>query len=413
MPESIIYHIDVNSAFLSWEACRRKNEHQDGPDLRDIPSAVGGNQEMRHGIVLAKSLAAKKYKIQTGEPLVKALQKCPHLTIVAPDYALYVECSRRLMELLREYSPTVEQYSIDEAFMDMTGFQSLYGDPVIFAGQLKDKIRSELGFTVNIGVARNKLLAKMASDFKKPDMVHSLFPWEIEKKMWSLPVGELFFVGRRTEQKLISLGITTIGDLAKTDPDILRSHFKSHGEVIWNYANGNDVQIVTDHQVANKGYGNSITIHFDVTDAQTAKMVLLSLSETVGARIRADKAYISVVAVSIVDYEFHHYSKQTTLLSSTNVTEKIYGEACQLFDILWNHMPIRQLGVHTSRATKEYAYQYNLFDRDKFERLEKLNIAIDTIRDRYGEDSVKRACFIGTEHEHMTGGIDKAKRTGF
>lgn len=411
-PETIIYHIDVNSAFLSWEACRRKEENQDGPDLRDIPSVVGGNQEMRHGIVLAKSLPAKKYKIQTGEPLVKARQKCPSLTVVPPDYELYVACSRKLIELLRNYSPTVEQYSIDEAFVDMTGMKSLYGDPVIFAHQLKDKIYEDLGFTVNIGVSRNKLLAKMASDFKKPNMVHSLFPWEIEKKMWPLPVGDLFFVGRRTEKKLLSLGITTIGELAHTDRKLLQSIFKSHGDVIWNYANGNDVQIVTDHQVANKGYGNSLTIHFDVTDAQTAKMVLLSLTETVGARIRADKAYISVVAVSIVDNEFNYFTKQATLFSPTNVTEVIYKEACCLFDQLWSHTPIRQLGVHTSRATKSHMHQYSLFDLGKEEKLERLNEAVDSIRNRYGEDSIKRACFLGSECEHMTGGIDKAKRTG-
>ncbi len=412
MPEKIIYHIDVNSAFLSWEACRRISCHEEGPDLRDIPSVVGGNQEMRHGIVLAKSMPAKKYKIQTGEPLVKARQKCPGLIVVPPDYELYVACSRKLIELLRSVSPSVEQYSIDEAFADMTGFESLYGDPVIFAEQLKDRIHSELGFTVNIGISRSKLLAKMASDFRKPDMVHTLFPWEIKEKMWPLPVGDLFYVGRRTEKRLLSLGITTIGELANTDLSVLKSIFKSHGETIWNYANGNDVEIVTDHQAANKGYGNSITIHYDVTDASAAKMILLSLTETVGARIRADKAYISVVAVSIVDNEFNYYTMQTTLSSATNVTEKIYENACVLFDKLWNHVPIRQLGVHTSRATKEHIHQYDLFETNKYEKLEKLDAAIDNIRNRYGEDAIKRACFINSGHEHMSGGVDKAKRTG-
>lgn len=412
MPESIIYHIDVNSAFLSWEACRRISCHMEGPDLREIPSVVGGNQEMRHGIVLAKSMPAKKYKIQTGEPLVKARQKCLNLVVVPPDYELYVECSRKLIEMLREISPTVEQYSIDEAFVDMTGMKGIYGDPVIFAHQLKDKIREDLGFTVNIGVSSNKLLAKMASDFKKPDMVHTLFPWEIEKKMWPLPVGDLFYVGTRTEKKLLSLGITTIGELANTDKKLLHSIFKSHGDVIWDYANGNDVQIVTDHQTDNKGYGNSLTIHFDVTDVQTAKMVLLSLVETVGTRIRANHAYISVVAVSIVNSNFDYLSKQCTLLSSTNVTEVIYEAVCRLFDQVWDHSPIRQLGVHTSRATKSHIHQYSLFDTGKEEKLEKLNEAVDSIRSRYGEDSIKRACFINSDCEHMSGGIDKAKRTG-
>lgn len=412
MAETIIFHIDVNSAFLSWEACRRIQNHMEGPDLRSIAAVVGGNQETRHGIVLAKSLSAKRYGIQTGETLVSARQKCPALVIVPPDYELYVLYSRKLIELLRTLSPTVEQYSIDEAFVDFTGFETLYGQPLIFAEELKNRIREELGFTVNIGVSTNKLLAKMASDFKKPDRVHSLFPWEIEEKMWGLPVGDLFYVGRKTEKKLQAMGIMTIGELAHTDKQLLQSVFKSHGLVIWNYANGYDMELVTDHQVANKGYGNSITLPQNVVDASAAKMVLLSLAETVGTRIRADKAYINVVSISMVYDDFNSITKQMTLLSATNLTDTIYQEACRLFDSVWNHAPIRQLGVHTSKATKEQDYQYTLFDGQNHEKLEKLDSAIDKIRARFGEDSVQRACFLRSDYQHMSGGLDKAKRTG-
>ena len=411
MPDPIIFHIDVNSAFLSWESCYRLQQDPDAVDLREIPAVVGGDQETRHGIVLAKSMAAKKYGISTAEPLVSACKKCPNLTIVKPNFKVYVEYSNRFIEILKRYAPVVEQFSIDEAFCDMTGTENLYGDMIAFANFMRETIYKELGFTVNIGVSENKLLAKMASDFEKPNKVHSLFKSEIQEKMWPLPVGELFSVGKSSRVKLQALGIRTIGDLAKTDPAILKSHFKSHGETIWNYANGNDMELVTDHHQPNKGYGNSITVPNDVTDAETAKMILLSLTETVSARIRADKTYISVVSVHLTDYEFHRSSKQMTLLSPTNITENIYRSVCALFDQLWDGTPLRLLGVQTSKASAEDSIQYNLFDYKKNEKLEKLDSAIDKIRMKYGEDSIQRASFIGAKQRHMTGGLNKEKRS--
>ena len=415
MPESIIYHIDVNSAFLSWEAAYRLEQDPSAPDIRTFPSVIGGNEEMRHGIVLAKSPSAKRYGICTGEPLVQARRKCPHLQVYSPHFELYVERSNQFMELLRRYAPSVEAYSIDEAFCDMTGTTKLYGDPVAFAHTLKDMIHDELHFTVNIGVSANRLLAKMASDFEKPDRVHTLFPDEIASKLWPLPVEDLFFVGKSSARRLRTLGITTIGELAQSNRDMIVSIFKSHGDTIWNYANGIESTPLTHTQPANKGYGNSLTIHFDVTDSDTAKRVLLSLCETVGARLRAAGAYISVVQVQITDNEFHNTCHQTTLDSSTNVTERIYECACWLFDAAWDHTPIRLLGVYTSKATSESYEQYNLFDMERSEKLAKLNSAVDKIRGRYGEDSIKRACFVehtpsGKDISHMTSGMNKAKR---
>ena len=411
MPNTIIYHIDVNSAFLSWQAKEMLETGETMVDLRDIPSAVGGSEEHRHGIILAKSASAKAFGVHTGEPLVQARRKCPNLTVVPPRFDIYVENSKAFIELLKEHSPVIEQFSIDEAFCDMTGMELLHGDPVAYAHTLKDEIRERLGFTVNIGISTNKLLSKMASDFTKPDRVHTLFPDEISEKLWPLPVEDLFYVGHSTAKKLRGLGIHTIGELAGTDPELIRSHFKKHGEVIWNYANGNDADMpLRDKTAANKGYGNSVTTHYDVTDRQTALRILLSLCETVGARLRADKSYISVVSVSLVDYEFHNSSKQTTLPSTTNVTEKIYDTAVMLFDALWTHAPLRLLGVNTSHAGTEKYEQYNLFELDKYEKLSKLNEAIDSIRDRYGEDSVKRACFIDSDTAHMSEGLNKAKR---
>lgn len=412
MPEPIIYHVDVNSAFLSWEAARRLRENPSAPDLRTLPSVIGGSEETRHGIVLAKSTSAKEYSIHTGEPLISARRKCPELLVVPPDYGLYVNCSRRFMELLREYAPVVEQYSIDEAFCDMTGTTRLYGSPVIFAEYLKDKIYETLGFTVNIGVSCNRLLAKMASDFKKPNLVHTLFPSEIPAKMWPLPVEDLFFVGRSTSKRLHTLGLHTIGDIARCDVDTLRYHFKKHGEVIWNYANGHDVELVTDHKAANKSYGNSITIPHDVTDGDMAKGFLLSLCETIGARIRSDHAFIGMVSVTILDCDFQRQSHQTALLTPTNVTENIYETACQLFTQIWDGRPIRQIGVSTGHVTDTECQQYDLFSTEKNEKLAKLNAAIDSIRTRYGEDAIQRARFINSEQEHMSGGLSREKRTG-
>lgn len=414
----IIFHIDVNSAFLSWEATYRMRELGQTEDLRLIPSAVGGSEESRHGIVLAKSESAKKYGVTTGEPLVDARRKCPGLVTVPANFPIYVQYSNAMMKILEDYSPDIEQYSIDESFLDMTGTQNLFGPPIEAAHTIKDRIYNELGFTVNVGISTNKLLAKMASDFKKPNLVHTLFPEEVPTKMWPLPVSELFFVGRQTAKRLHALGIFTIGDLAKTDKKIIQDNLKGHGEVIWEFANGigDSMEDVASRsrKPANKGYSNETTLPFDVTEASLAKEILLSLTETVASRVRADKSYISVVSVYFVDNEFKHTSRQITLDSATNVTNEIYHHVCQLFDQLWNGNPIRLLGVQTSKATHEVHRQYSLFETQNVEKLSKLDAAIDKIRNKYGEDSVMRASFVRTEDNdspnHMSGGLGKAKR---
>ena len=410
MNQRIIYHIDVNSAFLSWQACHMLKTAPDSVDIRTIPSVIGGSEKLRHGIVLAKSSPAKKYNIQTAETLVSARKKCPGLVIVPPDYEIYVRYSSRFIDLLQQYAPVIEQYSIDEVFCDMTGTEKLYGNPVDFAHRLKNIIKKELGFTVNIGVSENKLLAKMASDFEKPDKVHTLFPSEIREKMWPLPVNELFFAGKSSVAKLHSLGIHTIGELASTDVSILRSVLKKQGEVLWNYANGHDLELVTDHKVPAKGFGNSVTTAFDVTDEYAAGNILLSLCETVGARIRAAKAYISVVTVTIVGNDFSRYSRQTSLPSTTDSTEMIYEISRKLFSEIWNGTPIRLLGVSTGKAQNESYEQLTLFDNTKNDRLKQLDSAIDRIRHQYGEDSLIRASFLETKNAPMTQGMNNAKR---
>lgn len=399
--EKVIFHVDVNSAFLSWEAVSRLQQG-DTLDLREIPSAVAGDKNKRHGVILAKSTLANQYGVQTGEPIVDALKKCPNLTLVSPHHGMYEECSKAFTDILCEFSPSVEKCSIDEAYCDMTGMTSLFGPPLEAAHKIKDRIKNELGFTVNVGISNNKLLAKMASDFRKPDLVHTLYPSEIQTKMWVLPVGELFFVGKSTVKKLNTLGIYTIGDLAKTDVEILKAHLKKHGEVIHCFANGVDASVISQEEVKNKGYGNSTTISFDVEEESTAKMILLSLSETVAARLRRDEMMANVVSVSIVDAEFHHSSHQMVLLSPTHNSNELHRAACSLFDELWDGTPIRNLGVQTSKVISDTAErQMNLFSFETDEKREKLDQAIDKIRDRYGSAAIQRASLVKKEEEKL------------
>lgn len=415
MTSPTIFHIDVNSAYLSWEACYRVNVLGDSLDLRDIPSIVGGDISKRHGIVLAKSIPAKRYNIQTGESVTEALSKCPDLLIASPHYNLYERCSDAFRAILAEYAPVIEVYSVDECWCDMSGTLGLYGSPVVLANLVKDRIFHELGFSVNIGISSNKILAKMASDFQKPNRVHTLFPDEIPCKMWPLPVCDLFYVGRATEKKLKSMGITTIGELANTELPLLKSHFKKHGEVIWQYANGLDTVPVTNVVSPNKGYGNSTTIAFDIDSKEDAKMVLMALCENVCTRLRTDKVYGEVVSVEMTSYLFQSMSHQRKLLTPTNTTNEFYHHILELFDESWDKTPLRKLGVRAGKVTSDKMSQMNLFDGDKYSKNSNFDRTIDDIRKRFGKDSLMRASFINTPIHHMIGGIspDKNGKTNY
>ena len=416
MKERVIFHVDANSAFLSWSAVYRVKVLGEKEDLRDVPSVVAGDRESRHSIILAKSTPAKKYGIKTGEPLFLALEKCPELRIVEPDYALYVAASRKFVEILRSFSPQVEQYSIDEAWVDMTGTQRLWGAPRLAAEQMRQRIYEELGFTVNVGISSNKLLAKMAGDLEKPNKVITLFPEEVESKMWPLPVRELFLVGSATQAKLNKLGIYTIGDLAKADVHVLRKRLGKQGETIWHFANGRNADLVTPEPAEAKGYGNSVTTPQDVTNHEMAHQVLLSLCETVAMRMRKDGKCGSCVAVHLRTNEFHHFSHQAKLHGATNITGHIFEAACRVFDEAWDGVtPLRQLGVQMTALSQEPYEQYDLFSAvspKQYERKLKLDETVDALRDKFGEDVIRRAKFAQTPGEHMAGGLDKARRTG-
>ena len=416
MAERVIFHVDANSAFLSWSAAHRVLVLHEETDLREVPSVVAGDKESRHSIILAKSTPAKKYGIQTGEPLFQALEKCPELVVIPPDYSLYVQASRSFVEMLRQFSPAVEQYSIDEAWVDMTGTERLWGSPRLAAEQMRRRINEELGFTVNIGISSNKLLAKMAGDFEKPNKVHTLFPEDMAEKFWPLPVRDLFLVGAATERKLKFLGIYTIGDLAKADVRTLKKRLGKHGETIWHFANGRNADAVMPEPAENKGYGNSTTTARDVTSKEEADQVFLSLCETVGMRLRRDGKCGSCVSIHLRTNEFQHLSHQTVLQGATNITGEIFDAACRLFEEAWDGVtPLRQLGVQVTRLSREPYQQYDLFSGlspAQFEKKLKLDETVDALRDKFGEDILRRGKFAQTPGAHMAGGLDKARRTG-
>lgn len=390
----VIFHIDVNSAFLSWEAVHRMTVEGEEEDLRLIPSIVGGDREQRHGVVLAKSTPAKKYGIVTGEPIAHALQKCPELRIVPSRHHIYEEYSAKFMAILQEYSPTVEKYSIDEAFMDMTGMEQLFGPPIECAYKIKERIKNELKFTVNVGISNNHLLAKMAGDLKKPDLVHTLFPQEIQEKMWPLPVEDLFFVGKATAAKLHTLGIHTIGELAKSNRELLHSHLKSTGDTIWKFANGIDEGVSARKNQEAKGYSNETTLAHDVTEKQEAEEILLALVEQVSGRLRADGKKAEVVSVGIKDAWFTSFSHQCVLKNPTAGTRELYEYACRLLAELWDGRPIRLLNFYVSRLTEEEGRQLSFFDTTDYEKQEKAEKTMDSIREKFGAGAIKRAAFL-------------------
>lgn len=400
--EPLIFHIDVNSAYLSWTSTENVRTGT-GPDLRLLPAIIGGDQKNRHGVVLAKSIPAKAFGIVTGEPVATAFKKCPTLQMAAPDHHLYHAYSQRLMTLLESFCPYLEQLSIDECFLDMgrRGYRREH------AQALAEEIRAEvrkLGFTVNVGISSRKVLAKMASDFQKPDKTHTLFPEEIKEKMWPLPVSELYMAGHSSVTTLHMLGILTIGDLARSDRSLIESHLKSHGTLLWEYANGIDDRPVITEEPEAKGIGNSTTLAHDVTSRAEAKSTLLVLCRSVSGRLKKAGQLAGTVTVEIKYSSFQSVSHQTSLLSPSNGEKALYEAACMLFDQLWDEEPIRLLGVRGTRLVREgEPVQMNLFDLDynsykKDEKHKKLDAALESIQKRYGKNAVITANRIKKEN---------------
>ncbi|MDR1778179.1 MAG: DNA polymerase IV [Clostridiales Family XIII bacterium] len=404
----VVFHVDANSAYLSWTAVDLL-ERGYPLDVRTVPAVIAGDPASRHGIILTKSIPAKKYGIGTGESLMEARARCPGLVVLPPDYDLYLKCSEAMHRILSEYSDRIERYSVDESWLDFTDSVRLCGDPTDVAHEIKDRIKDELGFTVNIGVSVNKLLAKMGSELQKPDRVHTLWPHEIEEKLWPLPVGELFFVGRATKRKLTAMNIRTIGELAHTDPALLRVVLKPvHGTLVWQYANGiDDAPVDPNSSVAQKGVGNATTIPYDVTTEKEAQEVLLAICERVGTRLRKLGACASVCCVTIRNSDLFWYRHQKKYAASMGATSEIYEAACALFREMWRGEAVRQLGVHLGTLTPATAVrQTSLFDRADREKLQALDAAVDRIRGRYGEKALTRGVFANTNLAPMLGGVN-------
>lgn len=393
--ERFILHVDVNNAFLSWTAAEML-KNGSNTDIRNIPSVIGGDEAQRRGIVLAKSPIAKQFGIKTGEPLYMARKKCPQLQVYKSDFAVYKKYSNQMIEILKKYTNEIEQCSIDECALDLTSFL-LKGENIEQkAKQISDEIKQKLKFTVNIGIAHNKMLAKMASDFEKPDKIHTLYENEIETKMWPLPVSELLMVGRKTVQKLNQIGIKTIGDLAKREEKDIIKKFGKLGKTIWEYANGIDNSPVkANDNEKPKGIGNSVTMPQDVNDITKLEEVLLALCEQVAYRLRKQKMQANVVNVQIKNNQFQTYTHQKKLHTATDSTKYIYEEAKKLLQTLYHsstNKQIRLIGIRVDTLEQEQE-QISLFNQksDNEEKQKKVDNVIDGIKDKYGYDVITRA----------------------
>lgn len=392
----LIFHIDVNSAFLSWESARRVK--QGLSDLRDIPACIGGDPKKRTGIVVAKSIPAKKYGITTGEPVAMALRKCPELVIVKSDFELYIKCSRAFKEICASYAPVMESFSIDEVFLDMTGTSLIYPDPIKTAHEIKDKIRDELGFTVNVGISTNKLLAKMASDFEKPYKVHTLFPEEIPTKMWPLSVRDLLFLGKAFEKKLTEAGIRTIGDMAHVSESEIQALLGNKaGHQLHQYALGIDESPVKAKPEEAKGFSVETTFNDDIVSVEQVLPILLEQCDVVTTRMRRKGKKCTSVSVTFRTLDFKNKSHQTTLSNATDMTDEIFRNAKKLFTESWKGEPLRLIGVALTNLTDESFEQLSLFeDNEKKERHRKLDATMDEIRQKFGNDKITRASIMNS-----------------
>lgn len=391
MKERIVFHIDVNNAFLSWTAVKLLKEGY-GEDIRKIPSVIGGNEKERKGIVLAKSPIAKKYNIVTAETLYQARKKCPNLKVFTPDYNWYIEKSKELFEYLSQYSPSMEQFSIDECFIDMTGTKYLYKNYLELAHYIKDDIKTKFGYTVNIGIGNNKLCAKMASDFEKPDKVHTLLKDEIVQKLWPLDVGDLLFVGRKTKEELNKLSIYTVEDLAKTDIKVLKRHFKGQAEYLKNASYGIDESRIEEKKTKSKSISVSETLIYDCTNEDKLEELLFAFVEKTTRTLRTKKQYAKTIAVIFKNNKFETYSAQEKLERPSNSITEIYKIAISIFRKNYKKDPVRLLGFRLTDLTEQNDYQMSLFDKEETKKSsDTVQTTIDNINKKFGKSIVAPA----------------------
>lgn len=390
--DRIIFHIDVNNAFLSWTAIYLlENGYKE--DIRNIPSIIGGEEQERRGIVLAKSPVAKKYGVKTAEPIYQAKKKCPNLQVFKANRDFYAKESKKFKDYLKQYSPNIEEMSIDECFIDMTGTSYLYKDYVGLAYKIKDEIKKKFGFTVNIGVANNKLCAKIASDFEKPDKVHTLFKDEIVTKLWPLDVSKIFMVGKGTAEQLHKMNINTVEQLAHTSESKLNKIFKKQGTYLHNAAWGIDnSEVNEDNYHKNISISTTETFPHDLSDEEKLKEYLLKQTERVTRELREKKKYAYTVAVIFKDRNFKNYSAQEKFNNPTNDTKTIYKKVLEIFDKNYKQEPLRLIGVRLADLTEQVKEQISIFTEISEKNQDSsLQETIDNINKRFGIELVSSA----------------------
>ena len=393
----IIMHIDVNNAFLSWSALYMLKKGYKY-DIRNSYAVIGGDEESRRGIVLAKSMPAKKMGVVTGETLYMARKKCPNLKTYPPNFKYYKMMSDSMFNLIKKYTPDIEIMSIDECFLDYTPVKHLYGDVLDFAYRLKKEIKDVLGFTVNIGIASNKLCAKMASDFSKPDKVHTLYKNEVPLKMWPLAVDKLFGVGKQSAKKLHTLGIHTIFDLAHCDSVKLFRYFKNQSSFLIKSANGEGSDFVDSSLSEPKGIGNEVTLNRNISFKEELYPYLLGLSENVCLRLRKKGKYAYVVVVTLKDVFFKRKSHQRKLTNATDSSEEVYRIAKDILSEMDTADGIRLIGVRLDNLVDTPSYQANLFESlEKREDNKNLEKAVDDLKERFGYKVIGKASLLENE----------------
>lgn len=395
--ENIIMHIDVNNAFLSWTAIELLEQGYKY-DIRNSYAVIGGDETARKGIVLAKSIPAKKMGIRTAETLYSARKKCPALKVYKPNYQFYQEKSNVLFNYLSKYTPDIEVASIDECYLDYTPVEHLYGNPVTFANKIKDDIYKQLGFTVNIGIANSKLCAKMASDFLKPNKVHTLWKEEVEKKMYPLPVGQLFGIGKSTNEKLEKIKIYTIEDLANAKPEILNKYFKNQSLRLIEIAQGIDTSKVVSERIDPSSISNEITLNEDVKDKTILYSYLSILANQVALRLRKEKKYASVIVVVLKDNQFKRKQHQRKIVNATNITKEIFEIAKSIFNEMYEDNLIRLIGIRLDSLTSEVNYQVSLFEEPELQEDSSIDELLDDLQEKFGIKAIQKANLVGKNH---------------
>ncbi|MDD3809342.1 MAG: DNA polymerase IV [Erysipelotrichaceae bacterium] len=394
--EKWILHIDINH-------CYAQIEEMKNPALKEIPMAVGGRESNRHGIILAKNLLAKKYRIKTGEPVRDALKKCPKLRIIHPDFTDYQYYTTKVKDIYHEYTDQVESYGLDEAWLDITGSLKLFGDPIDIARTIQTRIKNEIGLTVSVGISFNKIFAKMGSDMFKPYGLVHISKENYREIVWPLDIGDLFYVGQATKTKLNQVYITKIGQLARCSKDYIKSLLGKMGEVLWLFANGFDmsaVMLATSKSVV-KSVGNGVTAIKDLTTLDELRSVLLVLCDSVASRLRDHQLKGFVVTLSLRDKQLHSFTRQKKREQATNLCQEIMAT---IDDLLARHRDenaaYRSVGVRVSDLIFDNRQcQLSLFeDPNAKVDMYKLETAIDSLRARYGYYSISRGLTRANSH---------------